>query len=69
VEPISQEEMKQARGEFRGLFGAFNSMVEAGNVKASRDSSLRKNVSQAWVGSPLAWRMRSTIRWAGSSMR
>jgi two-component system, OmpR family, sensor kinase len=29
VEPISSEEMKQARGEFRGLFGAFNSMVEA----------------------------------------
>jgi two-component system, OmpR family, sensor kinase len=29
VEPISAAEMKQARGEFRGLFGAFNGMVEA----------------------------------------
>jgi signal transduction histidine kinase len=29
VEPISEREMKNARGEFRGLFGAFNSMVEA----------------------------------------
>lgn len=29
VEPISSQEMKQARSEFRALFSAFNSMVEA----------------------------------------
>jgi two-component system, OmpR family, sensor kinase len=29
VEPISSEEMRHARGEFRPLFGAFNGMVEA----------------------------------------
>jgi two-component system, OmpR family, sensor kinase len=29
VEPISPDEMRHARGEFRPLFGAFNGMVEA----------------------------------------